>query len=102
MVLKLASHDSVQASVLKKLVIVPKIICMHVVFLTAMMNELLKIQQDMGAPRQQQQREQVAVRDEDRADIMADPMDWVADLPKFDIYHRDYTTNHWLQVFRPT
>ena len=101
MVLKLASHDSVQASVLKKLVFVPKIICTHVVFLTAMMNELLKIQQDMGAPRQQQQREQVAVRVEDSANIMADPSDWVADLPKFDIYHRDYTTNHWLRVFRP-
>ena len=66
-----------------------------------MMNELLKIQQDMGAPRQQQHREQVAVHDEDSVDIMADPIDWVADLPKFDIYHRDYTTNHWLQVFRP-
>ena len=101
MVLKLASHDSVQISVLKKLGILPKIICIHVVFLTAMMNELLKIQQDMGAPRQQQQREQVAVSDEDRANIMADPTDWVADLPKFDIYHRDYTTNHWLRVFRP-
>ena len=101
MVLKLSSHDSVQASVQRKLVIVPKIICMHVVFLTAMMNELLKIQQDMGAPRQQQQREQVAVGDEDRANIMADPTNWVADLPKFDIYHRDYTTNHWLRVFRP-
>ena len=77
-----------------------KIICVHVVFLTAMMNELLKIQQDMGAPRQQQQRETVAVRDEDRADIMADQIGWVADLPKFDIYHREYTTNHWLRVFR--
>ena len=65
-----------------------------------MMNELLKIQQDMGAPRQQQHRERVAVRDEDTAANMADPIYWVADLPKFDIYHRDYTTNHWLQVFR--
>jgi hypothetical protein len=101
LVLKLASHDSVQVSELKKLRIVPKIMCIHVVFMTAMMNELLKIQQDMGAPRQQREREQVAVRDEDRANIMADPTDWVADLPKFDIYHRDYTTNHWLKVFRP-
>ena len=101
MVLKLASQDLIQVRVLKKLGIVPKIIWFHVVFLTAMMNELLKIQQDMGAPRQQQQREQVAIRDEDRMNIMADPTDWVADLPKFDIYHRDYTTNHWLRVFRP-
>ncbi len=80
--------------------ILAKIIRIHVVFLTVMMNELLKIQQDMGAPRHQQHREQVAVRDEDRAANMADPINLVADLPKFDIYHRDYTTNHWLQVFR--
>jgi len=78
-----------------------KINYIHVVFLTAMMNELLKIQQDMGAPQQQQRRHQAAVRDEDEADILADPNDWVADLPKFGIYHRGYTTNHWLQVFRP-
>ena len=85
----------------KKRVGPAKIICIRVVFLTAMMNELLKIQQDMGAPQQQQRRHQVAVRDEGDADILADPNDWVADLPKFGIYHRGYTTNHWLQVFRP-
>ena len=101
MVLKLASHDSVDVGVRKKLGIVPKIICVHVVFLTAMMNALLKIQQDMGAPGQQRQREQVAVHDEDRTNIMVDSTDWVADLLKFDIYHRDYTTKHWLRVFRP-
>ena len=79
-----------------------KIICIHVVLIFVMMNELLKIQQDMGTPRQQQHREQVAVHDEDKAGVMADSNNWMADLPKFDIYHRDYTTNHWLQVFRPT
>ena len=78
-----------------------KIICIHVVFLSVMMNELLKIQQDMGAPRQQQRREQIAVPDEDGSGIVADPHDWMADFPKFDIYHREYTTKHWLQVFRP-
>ena len=85
----------------KKSVTVAKIIHIHVVLFFEMMNELLKIQQDMGAPRHQRHHEQVAGRDEDKACIMADPNDWVADLPKFDIYHRDYTTNHWLQVFRP-
>ena len=65
-----------------------------------MMNELLKIQQDMGAPQQQQRLRQAAVPDVDEAAILADPNDWVADLPKFGIYHRGYTTNHWLQVFR--
>ena len=85
----------------KKTVGLAKIICIQVVLRTAMMNELLKIQQDMGAPQQQQRRNQVAVRDEDEADIWADPNDWVADLPTYGIYHRGYTTNHWLQVFRP-
>ena len=64
------------------------------------MNELLKIQRDLGAP-QQQQRHQKAALDEDAENILADPNDWVADLPKFSIYHRGYTTSHWLQVFRP-
>ena len=77
------------------------IIRIFVVLKMAMMNELLKIQQDMGTPRQQQHREQVAVHDEDKAGVMADSNNWMADLPKFDIYHRDYTTNHWLRVFRP-
>ena len=66
-----------------------------------MMNELLKIQQDMGAPQQHQPRRQNAVHDAEESDSWADPNDWVADLPKFNIYHRGYTTNHWLQVFRP-
>ena len=77
-----------------------KIICIHVVFLAAMMNELLKIQQDMGAPQQKHRREQAASCDEDEADIVVDPNDWLADLPKFGSYHRGYTTNQWLQVFR--
>mgnify|MGYP000131937260 FL=1 len=66
-----------------------------------MMNELIKIQQDMGSPQQQHRPQQAAVHDEDEADISADPNDWVADLPKFCIYHSSYTTKQWLQVFRP-
>ena len=66
-----------------------------------MMNELLKIQQDMGAPQQQQHRKQAAVSEEEEAYNMPDPNDWVANLPKFGVYHCGYTTNHWLQVFRP-
>ena len=67
------------------------------------MNELLKIQQDMAAPqqqKQQQQHQQKLSGDEDDAGNWADPNDWLADLPKFGLYHRGYTTNHWLQVFR--
>ena len=69
--------------------------------LLAMMNELLKIQQDMAAPQQQQQRQQKSPGDDDDAGNWADPNDWLADLPKFGLYHSGYTTNHWLQVFRP-
>ena len=67
------------------------------------MNELLKIQQDMAAPQQQQQqqRQQKSPDDDGDAGNWADPNDWLADLPKFGLYHRGYTTNHWLQVFRP-
>ena len=65
-----------------------------------MMNELLKIQQDMGTPQQHQPRQQTDMHDAEEADSPANPNDWVADLPKFGIYHRGYTTNHWLQVFR--
>ena len=66
------------------------------------MNELLKIQQDMAAPRQQQQqRQQKSPGDDDDAGNWADPNDWLADLPKFGLYHHGYTTKHWLQVFRP-
>jgi hypothetical protein len=67
-----------------------------------MMNELLKIQQDMAAPQQQhQQRQQKSPDDDGDAGHWADTNDWLADLPKFGLYHRGYTTNHWLQVFRP-
>ena len=54
----------------------------------------------MGTPQQQQRPDKAALIDENETDIMADPDDWVADLPKYGIYHRGYTTNHWLQVFR--
>ena len=66
------------------------------------MSDLLKIQQDMTAPQQQQtQRQRKGSADENDAGGWADPNDWLADAPKSDFYHRDYTTSHWLQVFRP-
>ena len=84
----------------RKSVKLVKVTWICVVLFTAMMNELLKIQQDMGSPQQQQRSQQAAVPDEDEAGTIADPNDWIANLPKFNIYHRGYTTNHWLQVFR--
>ena len=71
-------------------------------FFLAMMNELLKIQQDMGTPQQQQRRDKAALLDENETDILADPDDWVADLPKFGIYHHGYTTNHWRRCSGPS
>ena len=66
------------------------------------MNELLKIQQDMAAPKQQQQqRRQKSPDDDGAAGHCVDPNDWLADLPKFGLYHSGYTTNPWLQVLRP-
>ena len=79
-----------------------KIIQFCVVALTVMMRDLLKIQQDMSSPNQQkQQRPQKLSTDEDDIGVWVDPNDWLADVPKFGFYHRGYTTNHWLQVFRP-
>ena len=94
-------HTLVETSLPKKLVRLAKIICIYVVCIRAMMNELLKIQQDMGAPQQQHHHPQATARDEGDVGMIADPDDWVANLPKFGIYHRGYTTVHWLQVFRP-
>ena len=93
-------HASVQAGFRKKQLGL-LILSAFMSFFSAMMNELLKIQQDMGTPQQQHRRDKAALRDENEPDILADPNDWVADLPKFGIYHHGYTTNHWLQVFRP-
>lgn len=94
-------HALVHASVREKTGKLAKIICIHVVFIAVMMNELLKIQRDLGSPQQQQRQQQAAVLEEDAANSLSDPNDWLADLPKFGIYHRGYTTSHWLQVFRP-
>lgn len=92
---------AVQTVVGKNIGRLAKTICIYVVFIAAMMNELIKIQQDMGAPQQQHRPQQAAVHHKDEADISADPNDWVADLPKFGIYHSEYTTKQWLHVFRP-
>ena len=67
-----------------------------------MINDLMKIQQDMGSTQQQHSRQQNSPHDGDGArDERYDPNDWVAEVPKFGLYHRGYSTNHWLQVFRP-
>jgi len=77
-----------------------KIVQRFVVAILVMMSELLKIQQDMAAPKKQQGRHKSSA-DIDDLGLSSDPNDWVADVPKNDIYHSDYTTKQWLQVFKP-
>jgi len=69
--------------------------------MSAMINDLLKIQQDMGAPQHYAGRRQKDARDDQEASEWGNPDDWVANVPKFSLYHNGYTTQHWLQVFRP-
>ena len=55
----------------------------------------------MGSTQQHQQRQRKGQHDEEvTLDEWGDPKDWIAEVPKFGLYHRGYTTNHWLQVFR--
>ncbi len=67
-----------------------------------MINDLLQIQQDMASTHQREHRQKKDRGDVDRDVTIewADPNDWIADRPKFEMYHREYTTEHWLQVFR--
>lgn len=65
-----------------------------------MLNELIKIQNDLGKPRQSHGQQASSLVDGNEADVSADPNDWVAETPSFGFYHQGYTTNHWLQVFR--
>ena len=64
-----------------------------------MMNDLLKIQNEMGLPQGQSR----AIRmdrklDSDGADDDQD--EWIGTSTNYSPYHRGYTTNHWLMVFR--
>ena len=65
-----------------------------------MMNDLLQIQKDLGAlPREPRRR----LTSDDELDALEDGYDledWLAMPVNHSRYHKGYTTNHWLRVFR--
>ena len=65
-----------------------------------MMNDLLQIQKDLGAPAREPRRRLVSDEELDAPEDGFDPQDWPAMPGNHSLYHRGYTTNHWLSVFR--
>ena len=64
-----------------------------------MMNDLLKIQNEMGLP-QGQSRPPRADREPDYDEVVDDQSEWLGISANHSPYHRGYTTSHWLMVFR--
>ena len=65
-----------------------------------MMNDLLQIQKDLGAPQREPQRRLASYGELDGLEDGYDPLDWLAMPTNHSRYHKGYTTNHWLSVFR--
>ena len=65
-----------------------------------MMNELLQIQKDLGAPQREPPRRRASDEELDALEDDYDPRDWLAMPVNHSRYHKGYTTNHWLSVFR--
>jgi hypothetical protein len=65
-----------------------------------MMNDLLQIQKDLGAPQREQRRLLASDEELDAPEDGYDPPDWLAMPVNQSRYHKGYTTNHWLSVFR--
>ena len=63
------------------------------------MNDLLKIQNEMGLP-QGQSRPLRADHELDHDEVVDDHSDWLGVPANYSPYHTGYTTNHWLRVFR--
>ena len=64
-----------------------------------MMNDLLKIQNEMGLP-QGQSRPPRADRELDYDEVVDDQSEWLGISTNYSPYHTGYTTSHWLMVFR--
>ena len=64
-----------------------------------MMNDLLKIQNEMGLPRDRSGSPLVG-RELDHDEGVDDQSDWLGVSTNYSPYHTGYTTNHWLMVFR--
>ena len=80
------------------LLLMPKIYLHHVVLLS-MMENLLKIRNEMGLP-QGQSRPLHADREPEFDEVGEDQNEWIGVSAKCNPYHTGYTTNHWLIVFR--
>ena len=65
-----------------------------------MMNDLLQIQKDLGAPQREPRRRPTSDEELDAPEDGYDPGDWLAMPVNHSRYHKGYTTNHWLSVFR--
>jgi len=62
-----------------------------------MMNDLLQIQKDLGAPPRKPQHR---LASDEELDAPEDDYDPRGLLFNHSLYHKGYTTNHWLSVFR--
>lgn len=65
-----------------------------------MMNDLLQIQKDLGAPPREPFSRLESGEELDATEDGYDLGDWLALPINHSRYHKGYTTNHWLSVFR--
>ena len=65
-----------------------------------MLNDFLKIQKDLGAPPRERLRRLAPDEELDAPEDGYDPQDWLEMPVDHSRYHKGYTTNHWLSVFR--
>ena len=65
-----------------------------------MMDDLLQIQKDLGAPHREPRRRLASDEELDAPEDGDDPRDLLAMPVNHSRYHKGYTTNHWLSVFR--
>ena len=64
------------------------------------MNDLIQIQKDLGAPQREPRRLLTSDEELDASEDGFDPRDCLAMPVNHSRYHKGYTTNHWLSVFR--
>ena len=65
-----------------------------------MMDDLLQIQKDLGALPREPRRRLTSDEESEAPEDDYDPRDWLAIPANHSRYHKGYTTNHWLSVFR--
>ena len=64
-----------------------------------MMNDLMKIQNEMGSPKGQARAPRSDIELDDH-EVVDDQSEWLGVSTNYSPYHTGYTTNHWLMVFR--